>query len=397
MCLIPPARSVLDAVDDHGGGHARSLVAGRGGDGGHVRLVVDHHEADVARHVVAVPHGAVEAALAQRQLGVEDRDRPRLGEDLALDAEHVAQVPPLELLDAQRHVATVLRPARPGRSCSWRPPHACREERPRPARLAVLPPSIRARAMSSSAAGGGKARPGAAALDAGHRLQHVGVAQRAVAHGVHRRAGEPAERGRRGPRARTVRRRGAPSAHGPAVSTSCTAANTSPRRASTQASTRPRQPAAAAPAVRMSRLVAPTIPMPSDWASPLAAATPTRRPVKSPGPMSTATTPRSPGTRSSWVSRCSKRRRQGLDMATAAGQRQCRPARRPPCARPPRPSRWPSRSPPWRWRSCTHRSVPTPSSEQRGRLVRAAGPAAPADEREHASLGRRRRGRGRPA
>ena len=45
--------------------------------------------------------------------------------------------------------------------------------------------------------------------------------------------------------------------------------------------------------------------MPSDWARALAAATPTRSPVKSPGPTSTATAPRSPGTRPTWRSRCS--------------------------------------------------------------------------------------------
>ena len=45
--------------------------------------------------------------------------------------------------------------------------------------------------------------------------------------------------------------------------------------------------------------------MPSDWARALAAATPTRSPVKSPGPTSTATAPRSPGTRATWRSRCS--------------------------------------------------------------------------------------------
>ena len=108
--LDPAGAQRADAVDDHRDGHAPALEAGRRGDGGHVRLVVDHHEADIARHLVAVPYGAVEPALAQRELGVEHRDRPRLGEDLALNAQQLAQVPPLELLDAQHHVAILLRP-----------------------------------------------------------------------------------------------------------------------------------------------------------------------------------------------------------------------------------------------------------------------------------------------
>ncbi len=76
--------------------------------------------------------------------------------------------------------------------------------------------------------------------------------------------------------------------------TGTTAANTSPRRASTTETTRGRGPAAAsdpvprAAAARMSRLDTPRTPMPSAWANALAVATPTRRPVNSPGPTSTA-------------------------------------------------------------------------------------------------------------
>ena len=73
----------------------------------------------------------------------------------------------------------------------------------------------------------------------------------------------------------------------------------------------------AAAAVRMSRLVAPSTPMPSDWARALAAATPTRRPVKSPGPTSTATTSRSAGARPTCAEQVLERRGQRLDVAPA--------------------------------------------------------------------------------
>jgi hypothetical protein len=44
--------------------------------------------------------------MAQRQLGVEHTDAPRLGEDGRLDGQDVAQVPSLQLLDAQFHAAS---------------------------------------------------------------------------------------------------------------------------------------------------------------------------------------------------------------------------------------------------------------------------------------------------
>ncbi len=200
-----------------------------------------------------------------------------------------------------------LRPARPGRSCSWRPPRACRGERRPRARLAVLP--------RRAAPGPGRAGPPAAGrpgraptVDTGHGPQHVGVAQRAVAHGVHRLAGELVQRGRQvlgreqaDGQAHAVdrrRRRHVDLVHGgehlapPGVDAGEDQAP-QPRRGGAAPSGcpgwSPRRPRCRA-----------TGPVP--WRR----RRPTRRPVKSPGPMSTATTPRSPGTRSSWASRCSR-------------------------------------------------------------------------------------------
>ena len=58
--------------------------------------------------------------------------------------------------------------------------------------------------------------------------------------------------------------------------------------------------------------------MPSDWASPLAAATPTRRPVKSPGPDVDGDDPESAGARSTWASRWATVGVKRLDVAATA-------------------------------------------------------------------------------
>ena len=150
----------------------------------------------------------------------------------------------------------------------------------------------------------GRPAPGAR-LDAGHRAQHLGVAQRAVADGQHGPVGaELAQRLGQRRRREQPRRHAAP----PWLRRDSMLVHGREDLAPPGVDARQHQAAVArrgSAAARMSRLVAPTTPMPSAWASPLAAATPTRSPVKRPGPTSTATTSRSAGVRPTCARRCS--------------------------------------------------------------------------------------------
>ena len=75
-----------------------------------------------------------------------------------------------------------------------------------------------------------------------------------------------------------------------------------PRRGGRRRRRRPGRPGRRRrpPRARTSRLVTPSRPTSSPWAKPLAVATPTRRPVKSPGPTSTATASTSPRATPAW-------------------------------------------------------------------------------------------------
>ena len=161
-----------------------------------------------------------------------------------------------------------------------------------PGSSGASPASSRVSARRRSVAGGGKRQSWRDDPEARHPAQCLGVAARTVSDRDDSRGAEPTQ-GRRQGR--------------PGEQARCDAARTpSPAASSSRTDAEDLAPAGVdagqhgalvaglgAAAVRMSRLVAPITPMPRDWASALAAATPTRRPVNSPGPTSTATSPRS--------------------------------------------------------------------------------------------------------
>ena len=273
---------------------------------------------------------------------------PRLGEHPLLDVEHRLQVPPVH--GAHRQPSS-------GRSA------LSHRHRAAPAATQLIRASaspevhgLDRRPAGSGAVPGGQ--PGGGQRHqhgrvAAHRapapatrspaaVQLVGVAQRPVADGA-AAAGAPGRRWRPAPRggggpgrplraARPDPRRFGSGRRRPRPGAPSTTAARPPRRS------RRRAP----PAASTSRLVTPTTPIPSPWASPLAVATPTRSPVNSPGPTSTAIAldvargPPPPAPAPASIAG-----RQGLGVAAPAGDRHARRAR----PRRRRPPRRPSRSP----------------------------------------------------
>ncbi len=402
----PALERGADQVQQEHRAEPPALPGGGDRDVVHVGLVVDEHLAGEADQMAADPCGPVGPRRALGQLLHEQPVRPRLGEDLLLDAQ-----------DARRSLVRMgARTTRPAGGRAVRAGPRCRMIRAQPSARVTdgadgvppwrpllpvdpgvgmspvvghqvaagasgsTPADSRREARRARQAGGGADDPGGQAeVEAGAGAQQRGVPDGAVtdrdrpaprrpgsrassasASGVSGSPAVVARRGRidgiAGRRRRTGRPRRTPRPAGHRPPTPPTAPG-------------PGRPARPRPAARTSRLLTPSTPRPSAWPSALAVATPTRRPVNRPGPTSTAS-----------ASTSASAHPETAQTSSMAGARSSAWAR-PPCgsARPPRrrpgaarhrPGRWPSR-----WRAGS--SGPPPRGERLGERRPPARPGPP--------------------